>query len=759
MLPKLRNASVSNNKVSVNSAPAVTMVVNQGIIGPPGPAGVGVPLGGTTGQVLAKASDANYDTEWLSLSGLNYLGTWNAATNTPTLASGVGVNGGYYICNVAGNTNLDGITDWKVNDWAVFNGTVWQKIDNTESVTSVNGQTGAVVLTNTDVGAPSTTGTGATGTWAININGNAATATSATTAQTANNATTATSATTAATLSGVNPIANGGTGSTTANDALNALLPSQSGHAGQALVSTGTNAAWAILPISSGGTNQTSNGVAGQALISNGTGSSSWGTPGLATFSYDLKGGAANQLLVQTGVDATDFVAAPTTASTFLSWNGTSFSWEAAGGGSSLTGVTQSATPFKTALGTGAGTLSTGVWNTFVGYNAGSALTTGTGNTVMGFEALKVATSALSNVAIGYQAGNSTTSGSSNIFIGFQAGRLNTNSGNNTYIGAQTGEVTTGGNNTFIGVGVGAAATTIDSAVAIGGNNFGAATATGTVSIGFGSMNSLTTGTGNVGVGWSTGYGLTSGNRNTNIGYNSGRAHVTSNDNTMVGYQTGLVATGSENTCIGSQAGDAATTATGNTLVGFNAGGAVTTGGNNVLIGRNSGLLITTGSNNTIIGGYAGESATQSNYIILSDPAGTARMKINASGAYSFVSGGVYGSPGQTLRSQGTSSAPVWQDPNLNIFTQVSATNGIAPDDAVTFADASAGGFTLTLPSAITNPGLQLCVKRIDSVGANVLTIASAGGTIEGLVTQQLGPNVACIYCSDGANWWELANG
>lgn len=47
-------------------------------------------------------------------------------------------------------------------------------------VTSVNGDTGVVVLDYADVGAPSTSGTGATGTWGISISGNAATATSAT---------------------------------------------------------------------------------------------------------------------------------------------------------------------------------------------------------------------------------------------------------------------------------------------------------------------------------------------------------------------------------------------------------------------------------------------------------------------------------------------------------------------------------------------------------------------------------------------------
>jgi hypothetical protein len=50
----------------------------------------------------------------------------------------------------------------------VYNGTVWQKVDNTETVTSVNGQIGAVVLTASSVGAVPTTrtitaGTGLTG--------------------------------------------------------------------------------------------------------------------------------------------------------------------------------------------------------------------------------------------------------------------------------------------------------------------------------------------------------------------------------------------------------------------------------------------------------------------------------------------------------------------------------------------------------------------------------------------------------------------
>ena len=80
-----------------------------------------------------------------------YQGTWNASTNTPTLTSSVGTKGNYYIVDVSGTTNLNGITDWHVGDWAIFNGSTWDKVDNTDAVSSVNGFTGAVSLTTSHI--------------------------------------------------------------------------------------------------------------------------------------------------------------------------------------------------------------------------------------------------------------------------------------------------------------------------------------------------------------------------------------------------------------------------------------------------------------------------------------------------------------------------------------------------------------------------------------------------------------------------------
>jgi ribosomal protein L35AE/L33A len=81
--------------------------------------------------------------------GLTYQGTWNASTNTPTLASGVGTNGYYYIVSTAGSTNLDGITDWQIGDWLLFNGTVWQKIDQTDVITAIASADASVTVTTT----------------------------------------------------------------------------------------------------------------------------------------------------------------------------------------------------------------------------------------------------------------------------------------------------------------------------------------------------------------------------------------------------------------------------------------------------------------------------------------------------------------------------------------------------------------------------------------------------------------------------------
>ena len=183
--------------------------------------------------------------------GLAYQGVWNASTNTPALASGTGTQGYYYIVSVAGSTNLDGITDWAVGDWAVFSGAVWQKLDQTNTVVSVNGQTGVVSLTeianvaggaanrivyNTGSGAssflvaPTVTDTflkwnGSAFTWTTAVTSAVTSFSAGTTGLTPSTGTTGD-----ITLAGTLAVANGGTGLTTPGSSGNVLTSDGAGN-------------------------------------------------------------------------------------------------------------------------------------------------------------------------------------------------------------------------------------------------------------------------------------------------------------------------------------------------------------------------------------------------------------------------------------------------------------------------------------------------------------------------------------------------
>ena len=61
-------------------------------------------------------------------SPFQFQGTWNAATNSPALASGVGTAGHLYRVAVAGTTALDGEASWSVGDELYFGGGVWNKL-------------------------------------------------------------------------------------------------------------------------------------------------------------------------------------------------------------------------------------------------------------------------------------------------------------------------------------------------------------------------------------------------------------------------------------------------------------------------------------------------------------------------------------------------------------------------------------------------------------------------------------------------------
>ena len=76
-----------------------------------------------------------------------YQGTWNASTNTPTLTSSTGTQGYYYIVTVAGTTSLNGVNNWNVGDWAIFENGVWEKVPGSESESFTNVTTTNLAVT------------------------------------------------------------------------------------------------------------------------------------------------------------------------------------------------------------------------------------------------------------------------------------------------------------------------------------------------------------------------------------------------------------------------------------------------------------------------------------------------------------------------------------------------------------------------------------------------------------------------------------
>lgn len=139
---KGRVSAITNNSIAIAESQVTSLVsdlaakeatANKGI------AGGYASLDGSAKVPLAQLPAA-------IVGALQYQGTWNANTNSPTLVSSTGTLGFFYKVSVAGTTSIDGIADWGVGDWIVFDGTVWDKIDNTEAVSSVFGRTGAVTM-------------------------------------------------------------------------------------------------------------------------------------------------------------------------------------------------------------------------------------------------------------------------------------------------------------------------------------------------------------------------------------------------------------------------------------------------------------------------------------------------------------------------------------------------------------------------------------------------------------------------------------
>lgn len=322
----------------------------------------------------------------------------------------------------------------------------------------------------------------------------------------------------------------------------------------------------------------------------------------------------ANNVVLGNGTSAVQFVA-PGSVGNVLTSNGTT--WTSSAPASTLSGQTDSASPYETALGSGAGAVTTGVNNTFVGFEAGNDNTTGTNNTAVGYQALDANTTGVRNVAVGSQSLGSNTTGVDITAVGQGAGFLTTGN-QNTFVGSYSGQnVTTGTDNTLIGFrnvaesnSTGSYNTSVGS-LALRNNT----SASSNTALGYAALTANTTGADNTAVGYGALDANTTGRRNTAVGVNALGANTTASQNNAFGYNA-LAAntTGDALSAFGDFCLDVNTTGSYNVGMGQNVLGSNTTGSYNTALGSGALTANTTGANNVAVGAYALDANTTAQY-------------------------------------------------------------------------------------------------------------------------------------------------
>lgn len=487
-----------------------------------------------------------------------YKGTWNAGTNTPTLPTPAPANQGFYYVVSAPGTYL-GIT-YGVGDWAISNGTAWEKVDNTQSVTSVNGLTGAVSLTTSNINE----GTNLYYTEArVNANTNVA-------ANTAKVSFPGFGTTAGTALEGNTVIPAAYT-----NADVDAHLNTSTASATQVLSWDGTDYDWVTQSGGASGVTQVNSGVGltGGPIIN--TGTISLDTAGIGAGTY---GSQSNNVKIDNiTVDAYGRITALSTGATG-SGDGTMSSWSVQDNAGTTTSITE-AEVLKFAAGTGITSTLTSV--------SPAVLTlenTGVTSIVAG-----------SGVSIDQGTGTVTvtaTGGGGGVTFDY------TDSGTNLIIGESLTYTTQQGN---VGLGEGVLENQT-------GSSYNTA-------IGYQSLQYSISGVGNnTALGYRALQGVstvTAGNHNTAVGYEAGMRILSASNNVFIGHQAGdQVTHGNSHVIIGDGAGGAATTQDENVIIGQLAA-AQYLGNRSVIIGKSANNIANqTGTNNTVIGFNAQQSST-----------------------------------------------------------------------------------------------------------------------------------------------------
>ena len=369
------------------------------------------------------------------------------------------------------------------------------------------------------------------------------------------------------------PITNGGTGTTNANAAFNALAPSQSGKNGYFLTTNGTNTSWASVETAGGWS------TSGNANLTDG--SYYLGTTDAQPLNFKAGNLPSGRIDVSSTIGQTSLgygaaytALRSTTASTYYGTKNTSIGYQA---------------NYNSYY---------GKENTALGYQALTATYRTSGSTAIGFQAMSnydnnsasAADFISYNSALGYQAmqGSATpasNTGTNNTAIGYQALKAMTSGYNNTTVGslALTNN-TTGHNNSALG---------------------------------YYSLYNNTTGNYNTAIGRYAAYNITTGTGNTALGFNAMTSNTTGNYNTAIGYGANINDGLTNAMAIGYNASNSTsnTIQLGNSsITKVNTSGAfVSTNGTNATSTSTGSLIISGGagiSGNTYIGGALNVAST-----------------------------------------------------------------------------------------------------------------------------------------------------
>ena len=543
---------------------------------------------------------------------MEYKGTWDASTNTPTLANGTGNQGDVYLCSAAGTVNFGaGPITFAVGDQVIYSGSIWQKASGaTGTVTSVSvTESGdALTITGSPITTSGTINIGFAGTGSQYIKGDGTLATFPTTIAQAQKLITEVYNETGSTLyKGTVVYINGGHGNLpTVTPALATSDATSAQTYGVVQSDITNNNNGYVVVIGSLSDLDTSAYANGTQLYLSGTTAGAWTSTkpsapihlvyvGVVVRSHPTQG--VVEIKIQNGYELEELhdvsITSPSNNQGIF-YNSSTSLWENKS--------------IATALGY------TPANDSLVVHLAGTETITGAKT----FNALTAFTF-LNGTRMDY--GLYLSKGSVPSAFSGSTVNLYSDSGNNNLV------VRDNSNTSLLQFQASSSYT----------YTFPASTGTIALTSNLSSYVPYTGATTNVDLGSydltvyniKVGRGAGGISTNTLLSYGGLQANTTGYHNVAIGTNALLLnTTGYGNTAIGSVSSQSITTGFTNTAIGYQTLGNASTASGNTVVGYNAGLNITTGSNNTIIGVYAA-TATMSNNIILADGQGTIRYQWN----------------------------------------------------------------------------------------------------------------------------------